>query len=57
MFCMSLTQDQSIVDVANRFEVAADLADIAWGPNFKVSGPGSQAGRALLATDSASTEG
>jgi len=55
--CMRMTQDQSTVDVENRFEVAAELAEIAWCPNLKVSGPGSQTGRAVLTIDSGSTKG
>jgi hypothetical protein len=46
-----MTQDQSSIEGENRFEVATELAEIAWGPNLKVSGPGSQAGRALLMID------
>ncbi len=45
---MSMTQDQCIADVTNRFEEVTELAEIAWCPNLKASGPASQAGRALL---------
>jgi len=55
--CMHRTQDQSTIDVENRFEVATELAEIAWCPNLKVSGPGSQARRGLFAIDPRSTKG
>jgi hypothetical protein len=55
--CMRMTQDQSTVDVENRFEVGAELADIAWSPNLNLSGFDSQAGRAVLTIDSGSTKG
>ena len=55
--CMRMTQDQSPVDAENRFEVATELAEIAWCPNLKVSGPGSQAGQALLMIDPGSMKG
>ena len=55
--CMRMTQDQSTVDGENRFEVATELAEIAWCPNLKVSGPGGQTGRALLMMDPGSTKG
>ena len=54
--CMRLIQEQSILDVDNRFEVATELAEIAWCPNLKVSGPGGQAGRAPLTIDPGSTK-
>ena len=54
---MRMAQDQSTVDVENRFEVATELEEIAWCPNLIVSGVGSQAGRALLTIDSESTKG
>ena len=55
--CMRMTQDQSTIDVENRFEVATELAEIAWCPNLNLSGPGSQAGRALLTIDPRSAKG
>ena len=55
--CMRMTQDQSAVDVENRFEVGAELADIAWSPNLNVSGFDSQSGRALLTIDPGSMMG
>ena len=55
--CMRMTQDQSTIDVENRFEVATELAEIAWCPNLNVSGLSSQAGRALLTIDPGSTKG
>lgn len=42
--CVRMSQDQSPVDVENRFEVAMELAEIAWCPNIKMSGFGSQVG-------------
>jgi hypothetical protein len=54
---MRMTQDQSTVDVENRFEVGVELAEIAWFPNLEVSGPGSQTGQAVLKIDSESTKG
>ena len=35
--CMRMTQDQSAIDVENRFEVATELAEIAWCPNLDLS--------------------
>ena len=35
--CMRMTQDQSAIDVENRFEVATELAEIAWCPNLGLS--------------------
>ncbi len=32
--CMRMTQDQSTIDVENRFDVAAELAEVAWCPNL-----------------------
>jgi len=55
--CMRMTQDHSTVDVENRFEVATELAEIAWCPNLQASGPGRQAGRAGITIDSRSTKG
>ena len=55
--CMRMTQDQSPIDGENRFEVVTELAEIAWCPNLKVSGPASHAGRALLMIDPGSTKG
>ena len=55
--CMRMTQDQSTSDVENRFEVATELAEIAWCPNLNLSGPGSQAERAVLTIDPRSTKG
>jgi hypothetical protein len=46
-----MSQDQFPVDVENRFEVAMELAEIAWCPNLKMSGFGSQVGRVLLTID------
>ena len=34
--CMRMTQDQSPIDVESRFEVAMELAEIAWCPNLGV---------------------
>ena len=34
--CMRMAQDQSTIDVENRFEVAAELAEIAWCPNLRM---------------------
>jgi hypothetical protein len=55
--CMRMTQDQSTIDVENRFEVATEPAEIAWCSNLKISGPGSQTGRALLTIDPGFTKG
>ena len=55
--CMRMTQDQSTIDVENRFEVATELAEIAWCPNLNLSGLGSQAGRAVLTIDPGSAKG
>ena len=55
--CMRMTQDQSTIDVENRFEVATELAEIAWCPNLNLSGHGSQAGRAVLTIDPGSAKG
>ena len=55
--CMRMTQDQSTSDVENRFEVATELAEIAWCPNLNLSGHGSQAGRAVLTIDPGSAKG
>ena len=52
-----MTQDPSAIDVENRFEVATELAEIAWCPSLNVSGLGSQAGQALLTIDPGSTKG
>lgn len=49
--CMRLNQEQSFLGIENRFEVATELAEIAWCPNLNVSGPGSQAGRARFTID------
>ena len=55
--CMRMTQDQSTIDVENRFEVATELAEIAWCPNLNLSGFGSQAGRSFLTIDPRSAKG
>lgn len=34
--CMRMTQDQSSIDVENRFEVAVELAEISWCPNLRM---------------------
>ncbi len=46
--CMRMSQDESPVDVERRFEAAMELAEIAWCPNLKMPGFGSQVGRVLL---------
>jgi len=55
--CRHMLQDQSAFEIDNRLAVATELAEIAWCPNLKVSGPGSQAGRPLLTIDPGSTKG
>ena len=54
---MRMTQDQPTIDVENRFEMATDLAEIAWYPNLNLSGLDSQAGRSLLTIDPRSAKG
>jgi hypothetical protein len=49
--CMRMSQDESPLDVEQRFEMAMELAEIAWCPNLNVSGSGSQVGRVLLTID------
>lgn len=34
--CMRMTQDQSTIDVENRFEMATELAEISWCPNLRM---------------------
>jgi hypothetical protein len=48
---MRMSQDESPLDVEQRFEVAMELAEIAWCPNLNVSGSVSQVGRVLLTID------
>ena len=55
--CRHMLQDQPALDIDNRLAVATELAEMAWCPNLKVSGPGSQAGRPLLTIDPGSTKG
>ena len=55
--CMRMTQDQSAIDAENRFEVATELAEIAWCPNLNVSELGSQDARAFLKIDPGFTKG
>ena len=54
--CMHMTQDQFTIDVENRFEVATELAEIAWCPNLNLSGLDRRAGRALLMIDPGSAK-
>ena len=54
---MRMTQDQSSIEVENRFEVATELAEIAWCPNLKMSELGSQDARAFLKIDPGFTKG
>ena len=54
---MCMTQEQSSIDVENRFEVAAELAEIAWCPNLNVSELGRQHARAFLKIDPGFTKG
>ena len=55
--CMRMTQDQSAIDAENRFEVATELAEIAWCPNLNVSELGSQHAQAFLKIDPGFTKG
>mgnify|MGYP001559929226 CR=1 FL=1 len=46
-----MLQHVSALDIDHRLAAAAELAEVAWCPNLKISGPGSQAGRALCMID------
>ena len=52
-----MTQDHSTIDVESRFEVAMELAEIAWCPNLNVSVLGSRDARAFLKIDPGFTKG